>query len=118
MALRTYIDRDGAEWRVWCVVPDAVSSASLGEYYRHGWLCFERVDGSDRRRLAMTQAPMNWEALSAERLDVLRLVAEPATRRASAAHSAEGDTGQLETAPRDPRTTGPRRALGEDEARG
>ena len=118
MALHTYSDPAGAEWRVWRVVPDAVSSASLVEYYRHGWLCFERVDGSERHRLAMTEVPIEWEALSADQLDLLRRVAEPGTRRPDAAQSAEGDIGQMDTVQREPRATGPRRALGEHEARG
>lgn len=80
MALRVYKDVDGADWRVWRVVPDSGFS-SLDESYREGWLCFERADGSDRSRLSMSQAPAEWEALSDYRLDTLRRIAEPATRK-------------------------------------
>jgi hypothetical protein len=83
MALRSYTDGSGSEWRVWRVVPDSVSFATLGESYRDGWLCFERVDGSDRRRLSMNHTPADWETLTDDHLDQLRRQAEPAARRAS-----------------------------------
>jgi hypothetical protein len=63
------------------VVADSVSFSTLDELYRDGWLCFERVDGSDRRRLSMSHAPAGWETLADERLDQLRRQAEPAMRR-------------------------------------
>lgn len=83
MALRTYRDPDGTEWRVWRVVADSVSFSTLDEMYREGWLCFERVDGGDRRRLPMTQVPADWDAMDAERLETLRRSAEPAMRRST-----------------------------------
>ena len=52
----------------------------LGESYRDGWLCFERVDGHDRRRLAIAEAPPTLETLPDDRLDVLRAAAIPAHR--------------------------------------
>jgi hypothetical protein len=84
MALRSYKDADGSEWRVWRVVPDSISFSTLGESYRDGWLCFERVDGSDRRRLSMTHVPDEWDNLADDRLDQLRRSAEPAMRRSVA----------------------------------
>jgi hypothetical protein len=81
MALRTYKDPDGTEWRVWRVVPDSVGFSTLGEAYRDGWLCFERVDGSDRRRLSMAHVPAEWDDLDEGRLEALRRSAEPAMRR-------------------------------------
>lgn len=80
MALRLYRDSDGAEWRVWRVIPESISFATLDESYRHGWLCFERVDGSERRRLSMTKAPDGWDELPDERLDLLRRGADMAQR--------------------------------------
>jgi hypothetical protein len=95
MALRTYTDRNGAEWRVWRVVPDSISFSTLGEAYRDGWLCFERIDGSDRRRLSMTRVPAEWEGLDADRLDALRGSAEPAARRVTGRMDAiDPDTGR------------------------
>jgi len=81
MPLRTYTDPNGAEWRVWRVAPDSVSFSTLGEAYRDGWLCFERVDGSDRRRLSMSRTPEDWDDLGEDRLDALCRIAEPAMRR-------------------------------------
>lgn len=81
MALRTYKDADGGEWRVWRVVADSISFSTLGPSYRDGWLCFERADGSERRRLAMSQAPADWDAMSDDMLAKLCRSAEPANRR-------------------------------------
>ena len=81
MALRTYTESDGTSWRVWRVVPDSVSFSTLDEPYRAGWLCFERTDGSDRRRLSMAQVPDEWDVLDDARLEGLRRSAEPAMRR-------------------------------------
>ena len=81
MALRTYTESDGTSWRVWRVVPDSISFSTLDEPYREGWLCFERTDGSDRRRLSVTQVPDEWDVLPDERLETLRRSAEPAMRR-------------------------------------
>jgi hypothetical protein len=83
MALRTYTDRNGSEWRVWRVVPDSVSFSTLGESYRDGWLCFERADGSDRKRLSMGQVPEDWDSFDEHRLDALCQAAEPAMRRST-----------------------------------
>jgi hypothetical protein len=98
MALRSYRDPAGDEWRVWRVVPDSISFSTLGESYREGWLCFERIDGSDRRRLSMTQVPDGWDSLSDERLDQLRRAAESATRRSGAVSRIDRlDTGTIES---------------------
>ena len=117
MALRTYSDEEGGEWRVWRVAPEAISFATLSETYRHGWLCFERVDGSERRRLSMTEVPAEWDALSDERLDLLRRVAEPGTRRSITGRGAASDTDAMENAQCDSRSSGPRRVFGGEEAR-
>jgi len=90
MAIRTYMDPNGDEWRVWSVVPDSISFSTLGESYRDGWLCFERVDGSDRRRLSMNHVPAEWEDLADDHLDRLRKTAEPGMRRSLA-------TGEMST---------------------
>lgn len=115
MPLRVFQDRDGQEWRVWFVMP-AGSPGMLGESFRDGWLCFERIDGRDRRRLAIADAPPAWDALPDEQLDVLRGVAEPAQR--SAASTGVGVAAQmsLETTQRDDRSSGPKTVVGEDEA--
>jgi hypothetical protein len=75
MPLRTFTDRKGDEWRVWSVVPEEHAALTLDEEFRAGWLCFERMDGGERRRLALSDVPAAWEALPDERLDLLRRVA-------------------------------------------
>jgi len=119
MALRAYSDATGGAWQVWCVVPDAASASTLADAYRDGWLCFERVDGSDRCRLSMSQAPTAWEELPDDRLDMLRRMAEPAMRRSVATTRVtdDMDTG-VETSQRDARPSGARRAIGSEDARG
>jgi hypothetical protein len=84
MPLRTYTDREGLEWRVWTVTPVSAGTAMLEASYREGWLCFERLDGTDRRRLTMAEVPAAWDTLPDERLDLLRRVAEPAGKRSGA----------------------------------
>jgi len=73
MALRRYSDRSGGDWNVWDVQPPAADLVQ--EPLREGWLCFQRADGGDRYRLPMSEVPLTWEELPAERLDLLRRVA-------------------------------------------
>jgi hypothetical protein len=75
MALRVFSTREGDEWRVWSVVPAANAAATLDDEFRGGWLCFEQVNGGERRRLPLTQAPAGWDVLPDDRLDLLRRVA-------------------------------------------
>jgi hypothetical protein len=113
LALRVFTDRDGYEWQVWNV---EVSSGQMGVRVdlRQGWLCFERVKGGDRCRLALAEAPPAWEQLPDEVLDRLRRAA--AVRRSSRA--VMRDTGEHqrvdeETARR--RRSGPRHVVGDDD---
>ena len=94
MALRVYSDPSGGEWRVWRVTPDGASFASLDPSYREGWLCFERTDGTDRRRLSIGLAPSAWESMPESRLDELRLSAEPAMKHAATDPSHAGSRAQ------------------------
>lgn len=105
MALRLFQDRHGREWRVWFVMP-AGSAGMLGEAFREGWLCFERTDGGDRRRLAATAAPDAWDALSDERLELLCGVAEPARRSSASNAVTELDQALLETKQRGDTSSG------------
>ena len=110
MALRTYTDGDGNEWRVWPVTP-STGAGTLGKSYQGGWLCFERVDGTDRRRLSLTQAPPAWEQLPPKGLHRLCRAAEPAGRRSgpqgAGATDAEAEEGR--------RSSGPKSAIGGDD---
>jgi hypothetical protein len=72
MALREFKDRSGVAWHIWETVPERTEG--LSSRFRHGWLTFD--NGRDRRRLA--PIPMNWEALSTERLGLLLRVADTA----------------------------------------
>src|SRR5215218_9543147 len=77
MALRTFEDREGQQWRVWSVVPATNAALTLDEEFRAGWLCFEHLGGGGRCRLTMSEAPAAWESLPDDRLDLLRRVATP-----------------------------------------
>ncbi|HEX6369345.1 MAG TPA: hypothetical protein VF006_10460 [Longimicrobium sp.] len=107
MGLRTFVAPDGAEWRVWNVVPnlalDEVSRVwerrgqDVLEYdgperrqgerrsttpfvspqLSGGWLCFESENG--KRRLA--PPPATWEAAPDDELATLWERAEPVTPR-------------------------------------
>jgi hypothetical protein len=63
--IREFRDRSGHLWRAWPVTPakspsGRTSERYLGEFYK-GWICFETLDGSARRRLP--QVPANWSEL-------------------------------------------------------
>lgn len=82
--IREFRDRGGVEWRAWSVIPGRasgkVSQRYLGEL-RSGWLAFETLDGSARRRLA--PFPSNWMGASDEELQRLldQAVDAPVRRR-------------------------------------
>jgi hypothetical protein len=114
MPLRVFQDRNGQEWRVWFVMP--AGPGILGGPFPDGWLCFERTDGRDRRRLAIGDAPPAWDGLPDEGLDALRNAAEPAQRSATSAGLGPLAQASLETKQRDERSSGPRTAVGEDDA--
>jgi hypothetical protein len=55
MGLREFTDATGREWRAWPVIPglDRRTGSDrrfLGEF-QEGWICFEALDSSARRRL-------------------------------------------------------------------
>lgn len=72
MALRTFAASDGTTWTAWLV--QASGTTGVPGTPTH-WLAFQNDDGSERRRLL--EVPEEWESLPAERLDLLRRVAEP-----------------------------------------
>ena len=76
MALRVFRSGDGQEWNVWHVRPTTGDDSPLNSRFREGWLCFKRVDGEERSRMPIGEAPADWESLSDERLDLLRRVAD------------------------------------------
>ena len=83
-AIREFTDRDGKEWRVWAVIPafsrSSKRESTLGEF-EDGWLAFETLDGSERKRLP--HYPANWRTMSDAKLqELLGLAVEAPTRRA------------------------------------
>jgi hypothetical protein len=114
LALRVFTDRDGCDWQVWSVDPSA-GHMGVRVDLREGWLCFERVGGGDRCRLALTEAPPAWEQMPAHALDRLRRAA--AARRSSWAVARDND-GQPRTVDEESahrRRSGPKHVLGADE---
>lgn len=83
--VRQFEDEVGQRWRAWPVVPDAKrtqqsSLRGLGEY-QDGWICFEALDDSGRRRLP--GRGRRWTDLPAEELPRLLAAAinVPARKR-------------------------------------
>lgn len=71
--VREFTDCKGRTWRAWPVTPNTArarpsSLRTLGEF-QEGWICFESVDDSARRRLPR-QAP-RWSELRQEELERL-----------------------------------------------
>ncbi len=82
--IREFKDRNGCEWRAWSVTPGQASTTStrnLGDL-RNGWLAFESLSGSGKRRLV--DFPQDWMTLSDAELEVLleRAIAAPVRKRA------------------------------------
>ena len=83
--IREFKDRNGCEWRAWSVTPGQASTTStrnLGDL-RNGWLAFESLSGSGKRRLI--DFPHDWMTLSDAELEGLldRATAAPVRKRAA-----------------------------------
>lgn len=81
--IREFADAEGREWRVWPVTPGSArigkTEPSLGEF-QEGWLAFETLDESLRRRLP--HYPADWLSVSEEKLrELLRKAVDVPTRR-------------------------------------
>jgi hypothetical protein len=85
MAMRSFTDDAGVEWRVWATQPGA--RAELYGDHAQGWLTFECATGS--RRLA--PIPQGWEEVSTTRLQLMSRVAKPVTRRTTPQATAIND---------------------------
>ena len=69
--IREFRDQNGCEWRAWAVTPGQASTSStrnLGDL-RNGWLAFESLSGSGKRRLI--EFPENWMTLDDKALEQL-----------------------------------------------
>jgi hypothetical protein len=82
-AIREFTDREGRTWRVWAVTPSHLRGskreASLGEF-EEGWLAFETLDETARKRLP--HFPADWKRVSESRLqELLSLAIDVPARR-------------------------------------
>ena len=98
-AVRELSDRDGQMWRVWSVSAEQLHTerqvtGHLGEY-RKGWLAFEALDGSERRRLPDIRD--DWTALSDSDLRQLLECAERVKVRTRERHEEGGEQQQMTT---------------------
>jgi hypothetical protein len=70
VGVREFTDDAGRSWRAWSVVPGlSRASSSGGQFlggYQNGWICFEGLDVSARRRLPYPRA--KWPNISDEEL--------------------------------------------------
>ncbi len=89
--VREFPDGTGREWRLWAVTPIPRESGSLLDRlrpdYRAGWLTFEALDGTERRRLP--RYPGDWAARSVSELQELLAAATPVPPRGRRDRSAE-----------------------------
>jgi hypothetical protein len=72
MGVREFSDDQGKPWRAWSVVP-GLSKGSGGQFlgdFQTGWICFESLGTSARRRLPFPQS--KWLSLTDE--DLVRLL--------------------------------------------
>jgi hypothetical protein len=82
-AIREFADTEGREWRAWPVTPGSArvgkTEPSLGEF-QGGWLAFETLDATSRRRLP--HYPADWLSMSEDKLrELLRKAVDAPTRR-------------------------------------
>jgi hypothetical protein len=79
LPVREFTDSRGIEWRAWDVTPESIHPITkaedyLADCYREGWIVFESVDGSDKRRFC--PPPIGWADFSAPELEELAKGAE------------------------------------------
>lgn len=97
MALRVFRGGDGREWNVWHVRPTMGDESPLNSRFRDGWLCFKQVDGDERCRMPIAEAPADWATLSDEQLELLRRVSDqPTGVRAAVSHTDERRQARIE----------------------
>jgi hypothetical protein len=71
-AVREFRDREGRAWRAWPVTPGHSRTGRTKQFlgdFQVGWICFEGIDSSARRRLA--GHPERWTELNDQDLDTL-----------------------------------------------
>ena len=91
MGVREFTDDEGRSWRAWSVVPGlSRTSSSGGQFlggFQNGWICFEGLDVSARRRLPYPRA--KWPNTSDEELRHLlqKAINAPLRERKAAAEA-------------------------------
>jgi hypothetical protein len=90
--VREFRDSDGQLWRAWPVTPGQArpgrtAQRYLGEFHK-GWICFEALESSARRRLA--GQPAGWTELQERELCDLLQQAINAPQRKRRTEAAEG----------------------------
>lgn len=88
-AVREFRDREGRSWRAWPVTPGVARGSRKTHYlgeFQQGWICFEALDSSARRRLPCARS--RWEETEDERLEELlsQAITVPERRRKDSAH--------------------------------
>ena len=93
--IREFTDCTGKTWRAWPVTPNAARSGAsnvrtLGDF-QEGWICFESVDDSARRRLPRREE--RWAELRADELERLldQAINVPGRKTARPAAGSEPD---------------------------
>jgi len=91
MGVREFSDDRGRPWRAWSVVPGLSKASSGGRQFlgnfQDGWICFEGIDTSGRRRLPFPRA--KWPDLSDEELrQLLKRAIDAPIRQKKVAHEA------------------------------
>jgi hypothetical protein len=95
-AVREFHDHSGRPWRAWSVTPGLRPGRDAKRYlgdYHNGWLCFEALDGSSRRRLP--KFPADWVELEEPALEGLLGEAIDAPER----RTAKANPGEASAAP-------------------
>jgi len=68
--VREFVDSSGQRWRAWLVVPGQSKSIASGRRFlgdfQNGWICFEGLGNSARRRLPFRQA--SWANITDDEL--------------------------------------------------
>ena len=94
MGVREFTDDQGRSWRAWSVVPGmSRASSSGGQFlggFQNGWICFEGLNVSARRRLPFPRA--KWPTITDEELKHLlqQAIGAPLRQKNSAAQAPTG----------------------------
>ena len=76
MPIRSFVDADGVNWRVWATTPSSGTVLSSG--FEQGWLTFEGESGGLRR---LAPIPQGWEKVETPRLCLFCRAAKEMPRR-------------------------------------